>query len=202
MRSPWSFAVGRAGPGQRVVPVPLVVWLAVIWTLLWGTVTPANLLTGLLVGLVVCLVFPLPPLDIGLRLHPWGILRLGAGFLLDLTWASLRVSAQILRPRSLPSAVIAVPLRSHSDLIMAATTVVVSAVPGSTVVEVRRSTATLFVHVLDAHDAASLERARRQVLKQERWLARAFGTAEDIARTRGTRTGGTYPGGEERGRGA
>lgn len=33
-------------------------WLVVVWNLLWGQFSPANLLTGLLVGGAVLLFFP------------------------------------------------------------------------------------------------------------------------------------------------
>ncbi|MGQ4428412.1 Na+/H+ antiporter subunit E, partial [Streptomyces violaceoruber] len=68
-RSPysWSFRVGR---GRRVLDLPLVGWLTVIWLLLWGTPSWANLVNGVLVAVCLCLAFPLPAVDIGLRLHP------------------------------------------------------------------------------------------------------------------------------------
>lgn len=165
-----------------MVQLPLVVWLAIMWSLLWGTFTPGNLISGLVVGLVLTLVFPLPPLDIGLRFHPVGIVRLVARFSKDLVLATLRVAGQILSPGPLPSAILELPLRSRSDLMLTVTTLVVQSVPGSTVVEIRRETSTLYLHVLGAGDEAAMEAARREVLEQEERVVRAFGTAEQIAR--------------------
>ena len=60
---------GRAGgEGRRTPPntggilrraVP-VVWLMLVWVLLWGTFSWANVLGGLAIGLLVLLLFPLP----------------------------------------------------------------------------------------------------------------------------------------------
>jgi len=165
-----------------VVQLPLVAWLAIMWSLLWGTFTPGNLISGLVVGLVLTLAFPLPPLDIGLRFHPAGIVRLVARFSKDLVLATLRVSGQILSPGPLPCAILELPLRSRSDLMLTVTTLVVQSVPGSTVVEIRRETSTLYLHVLGAGDEAAMEAAQREVLEQEERVVRAFGTAEQIAR--------------------
>jgi multicomponent Na+:H+ antiporter subunit E len=52
----------------------------------------------------------------------------------------------------------------------------VSLVPGSIVVEARRSTHTLFLHVLDAQDMGGVDRMRRQVMALERRVTRALGT--------------------------
>ncbi|RBL84484.1 hypothetical protein DDE05_23550, partial [Streptomyces cavourensis] len=52
---------------------------------------------------------------------------------------------------------------SRSDLMLAAVAVAVSNVPGGSVIEVRRATATVFLHVLDADRPEQLEAARHQV---------------------------------------
>ena len=65
---------------------------------------------------------------------------------------------------------------------LAATAVTVSNVPGGSVVEVRRATATLFLHVLDADEPAELEEARQSVWKLEELTVRASGVPNEIAR--------------------
>ncbi|MBT2414355.1 Na+/H+ antiporter subunit E [Streptomyces sp. ISL-12] len=179
-RSPYSWSL-RVGTGRRVLDLPLIAWLTVIWTLLWGTLSWANLVNGVLVAVAVCLAFPLPAVDLGLRLRPLGILRLGAFLLHDMFSSSLRVTRQIFGEDPYHAAVVAVPLRGRSDLMLTATAVAVSNVPGGSIIEVRRATATLFVHVLDADDPGAIESARRQVWRVEELVARAFGTAGDIA---------------------
>lgn len=179
-RSPysWSFRVGR---GRRVLDLPLVGWLTAIWILLWGSPSWANLVNGVLVAVCLCLAFPLPAVDIGLRLRPLGILRLAAYLLYDMFSSSVEVTRQIFAKGPYHAAVVAVPLRVRSDLMLTATAVAVSNVPGGSVIEVRRSTATLFLHVLDAGNPGEIEGAQRQVWRMEKLVARAFGTADDIA---------------------
>lgn len=177
----------------RRIQWPLVLWLIVVWVLLWGKVTAGNVLTGLAVGVVLCLAFPLPPLELELRLHPVGLARFAARFVADLTVAGLRTVRQILGPGPLPCAVLAVPLRSRGDLMLTATAVAVSAVPGSAVLELQRSTGTLFVHVMGSGadtDADDYEQARAEVRRLERLVVRAFGTRAEIAELSGPETVG------------
>ncbi len=58
------------------------------------------------------------------------------------------------------SAIIRVQLRSHSDLYLTQTAELVSLVPGTIVVEARRATSTLYLHVLDAVSDDDLASAR------------------------------------------
>lgn len=161
----------------RGIEWPLVGWLVVVWVLLWGNVTAANVITGAVVAVVLCLAFPLPPLSLGLRIHPVGLARFTVLFLLDLTVSGLRTAWQSLSPGPLACAVLAVRLRSPGDLMLTATAIAVSAVPGSAVLEVQRSTATLFVHVMGVDS----ERARDGVRRLEALVVRAFGTRAEIA---------------------
>ncbi|MFC8533364.1 Na+/H+ antiporter subunit E [Streptomyces sp. NPDC057249] len=176
---PFSAAFGARH--RRVLDLPLIAWLTVIWVLLWSSLNWANLLTGAVVAVVVCLAFPLPKVDLGLRLHPWGILRLAGYLLYDMYTSGMKVTRQIHGRQPRRAAVIAVPLRCRSDLMLTATAVGVSNVPDSSVVEVRRATATVFVHVLDGRPA-ELAAARRSVWRMEELMVRAFGTRDEIER--------------------
>lgn len=176
------FSCEFAGRRRRVLDLPLVAWLTLIWVLLWSTLTWANVVTGVIVAVVVCLAFPLPRVDLGLRLHPWGILLLAGYLLYDMYTSGVKVTRQIFAGRPHRPAVIAVPLRCRSDLMLAATAVAMSNVPGGSIVEVRRDTATVFLHVLDADLPAALDAARRSVWRLEELTVRAFGTRDEIAR--------------------
>ncbi|MFE7424580.1 MULTISPECIES: Na+/H+ antiporter subunit E [unclassified Streptomyces] len=170
---------------RRVLDLPLIAWLTLIWVLLWSGPNWANVVTGAVVAIAVCLAFPLPRVDLGLRLHPWGILVLTGSLLHDMYTSGVRVTRQIFVGHPHRAAVIAVPLRCRSDLMLAATAVAVSNVPGGSIVEVRRATATVFLHVLDADRPAALDAARRSVWRLERLVVRAFGTPDEIARVAG-----------------
>ena len=53
---------------RRLLPI---VWLVVMWMMLWGDFTVANLVTGMLVALFIVLLLPLPHVDAGARIRPW-----------------------------------------------------------------------------------------------------------------------------------
>ncbi|MEW2065828.1 Na+/H+ antiporter subunit E [Streptomyces sp. NPDC007346] len=176
---PLSCEFGRKG---RVLDLPLIAWLTLIWVLLWSTLTLANVITGVAVAVAVCLAFPLPRVDLGLRLHPWGIIHLAGYLLHDMYTSGVKVTRQIFVGLPHQAAVIGVPLRCRSDLMLTAVAVSVSNVPGGSVIEVRRATATVFLHVLDADVPEELEAARRKVWRLEELTVRAFGTRDEIAR--------------------
>ena len=77
------------------------------------------------------------------------------------------------------SALVRVDLRSDSDLYQTLTTELVSLVPGSIVVEARRSTRTVYLHVLDVERLSDLEAARRSVLDAEARVIAAYGSAAE-----------------------
>jgi multicomponent Na+:H+ antiporter subunit E len=161
---------------RRALQAPVLVWLTVVWVALWGDLSTANVLSGLAVGAVVCLVFPLPPLQMGLHLRPVWLGWLVIKFLADVVAASAQVAWVTLRLHRPPrNAVIEVDLRTDSDFVLTVVAEMVSLVPGSLVVEARRSTHTLFLHVLDAGDMAGVESMRTQVLALERRVVLAFG---------------------------
>lgn len=171
-----GMAVRRLGPRQ-LLQWPMILWLTLVWAALWGSVAPLILVSGVLVGVVVSLVFPLPPLRAAPRIHPWGVLVLVGRFVVDLVVASAQVVWVTLRPGTVRSAVIEVDLTTDSDLVMTFTAQLMSLVPGSVIVEARRSTHTLFLHVLDVTDETQVDDARKRVLAQEQRVLRAFTSA-------------------------
>ncbi len=180
-------ARATAGPEQqpvrrsrwRSVQWPAVLWLTVVWMALWGELSLMGVVGGLLVAVAVCLVFPLPTLQMNLRIRPlrlgWLVLR----FLADVVLASVQVAWVTLRFHRPPrNAVIEVNLSSPSDFVLTVVAEMVSLVPGSLVVEARRTTHTLFLHVLDAQDQAGIDKMRREVHALERRVVRAFGAGD------------------------
>jgi multicomponent Na+:H+ antiporter subunit E len=166
--------------------VPVIVWLSLVWVALWGDLSVQTVLMGVVVAVVVCVVFPLPPLGLRLRPQPLWMTWLAIRFLSDLVVASADVSWKTLTGRRPRNAVIEVDLRTRSDLVLTIVAEMVSLVPGSLVVEARRSTHTIFLHVFDARDAAGADRMRTQVLALEQRVARAFG-GDALALTSGDR---------------
>lgn len=169
-------------------------WLAVVWVLLWGDLSVANVLAGLLLGYLVTHGLRMTPIDFHGRVHPAALAHLVGRFLLDLVVASVQVSLLALRPRHVPrGAVIGVQLRSHSDLYLTMVGDLCSLVPGSLVVEAHRVTGKLYLHVLDVEQTGGIEAARRVVLEQEERVLRALASDEELAEAGLSRRRGGVP---------
>ena len=166
--------------------IPPLAALVVLWMLLWGEFSWLNVLVGLVVGLVVSVGFYLVPVQLSGRLHPGHTVAFFLRLLVDIVRASVDVAWLAVKPRLVTSnAILAVPLRTRSDLILTWTAVATSIVPGSIVIDIDRESSTMFLHVLNMHSARDIERFRRQVLETERRIVRAFGSREDVERIRG-----------------
>ena len=158
-----------------------IVLLAAVWVLLWGDLSVVNVVFGLVLGLVVNFVFPLPPISFHGRLRPLGVLYMGFRLFTDLVVSSIKVVAVVFQfGRKVENAVIRVPLRSHSDLYLTVTAELTCLVPGSVVLEARRSSDTLYVHVMDVRGPEDLDTAREHTLAAERRVLKAFGSTEEI----------------------
>jgi multicomponent Na+:H+ antiporter subunit E len=166
---------------RRRIHLGEVAWLTVVWVFLWGRVDPAVVLSGALLGVVACVLAPLPALADPLRVRPGPLLSLLGYLSWDLLRSSVQVTWQIVRPSAPRPAVLAVGLRCRGDVMTAMTAIAVSAVPGTTVIDVRREDSTMLIHVLDAADAGELDAIREDVRRLERLIVRAFGTREQVA---------------------
>lgn len=161
---------------------PMAVWMTIVWVLLWGQLTVANVLAGLLISLLLLRVMPMPRVGFGGHVSVIGSVALLVRLLVDITRASINVAAHALRFGRYPKgAVMRVKLASTSDLVLTLTAELTVIVPGSIVVEAHRLTGMLYVHVLDASAPGAVEKARRGVLEQEKWVMYALATDDDIA---------------------
>jgi multicomponent Na+:H+ antiporter subunit E len=141
-----------------------VLWLTLVWILLWGTFSWANLISGLVVAVGILVVFPLPAVASGGRLRPLALLRVGLDVARDLAVSSVQVAWQSVRSGPPPrSSIVAVEVPDDSELLMALLVECLSLVPGSVVVEASAADRTLWAHVLGVDDEAGVERFRRQV---------------------------------------
>ncbi len=162
--------------------LPLLVWLVLVWILLWGTWSWANLLSGAAVALVVTLLLPLPPVAGGNRVRPLPLARFVGHFLVDLAVSGAQVAWRALSPGGVrQGAIVRVQLRADSDLLLTMVAETISLVPGSLVLDLDREERLISVHLLHVHDRADVERQKRNVLATEDRIVRAFGTAADIA---------------------
>ncbi len=167
--------------------LPLLAWLVVVWVLLWGTFSWANLLSGLAVGLVVMLLLPLPPVVGGTRVRPLPLVRFVGHFLVDLVVSGAQVAWRAIGPGGAQQgAIVRVQLRADSDLLLTVVAETISLVPGSLVLDLDREQQLISVHLLHVRDLADVERQKLGVLATEERIVRAFGTPRDIAAVSGT----------------
>src|SRR5690606_8473649 len=156
---------------NRIIAVTVLV---TVWILLWGTVSWANLLSGLVVAAVVLTAFPLPPVTFAGRIRLIGSLRFLIRFLSDIVAASIQISLLAFRfGHTVHSAIIAVPLRVNSDLNLTLTGEAVSLVPGSLILDVDRARGILYIHVVGVATDEEVEAFRRSVYEVEARIVRA-----------------------------
>jgi multicomponent Na+:H+ antiporter subunit E len=162
--------------------VPLLAWLVLVWMLLWGTWSWANLISGTIVALAVTILLPLPPVVGGTRIHPVRLVIFLGYFFLDLVRSAALVAWQTIRPGGIGySAIIRVQMRTDSDLLLTIVAESLTLVPGSVVIDMDRERRTLSIHILHVRDLEDVERRRAAVLAEEERVVRAFGSPDEIA---------------------
>ena len=172
----------RTGRWQKL---PLIIWLIFIWGALWQDFSLGNLVFGALIAVGVSAAFYLPPVELSGRFNVPRAVVFALWFLKEVTVASFQVFylAAVRGPR-IRNAVIAVPLRTTSDLMMTAVGHVLSLIPGSLVVEVDRGTSTLYVHALNVKNAEDSAKVRAGIQDIEARLIRIMGTRDELAALR------------------
>lgn len=180
--------LGALGLRRRLgkVQIPVALGMTVVWMLLLDgfQLRPESLgllVLGFLVSVAIMVVFPLPPIKPGFRLWPFQAVRMLVYIALKMFVASFQVTAQVIRPGTVRSSVIAVKMRTGSDLMLVSTAIVTSVIPGSVIVEVGQAERELFVHVLGADDDEAVRTAEKDVHALEERIVRALGTRADIA---------------------
>ncbi len=162
--------------------VSLVVALALIWVVLWGSASFANVLGGLVVGAALVLIIP------GLRrrgarrpivFRPFAVIRLVAYMLITMIESNIVLTREILsRGSQIRTGVIGVPLPGCSDELVTLITNLLALSPGTMPLELMSDPTVLYVHVLHLHD---VERVHRDVLRLTDLTVRAFGSADAVA---------------------
>ncbi len=168
--------------GLHVWHLPVIIWLTIVWLLLWGEITPLNLVGGIIVSCLILIVFPFPRVSVNGVLRPWSTIVLVVKFLFDLAVASFIVGWLAIRPKEPPpSAVIKIDLVSHSELRQTLTGELISLVPGSLLIELDSQGRRMWLHILDASTPEKVATARHNARYQEHVLLRAIGTDDEVA---------------------
>jgi len=171
----------------------IALWLAVVWIGLWGSVTPANVLGGITVAVLLLVLLPLPDQAGSVRasqaghgptrVRPVALVRYVLFFAVELVKASFIVVWQVLRPGGdLRQAVLAVDATGASDLLLTVVANSVSLTPGTLTVEVDRERSVLYVHALDVGGPDGVADARRSIERLIRVAALAVGGPDHLTR--------------------
>lgn len=159
----------------RALRVWMVCWLILVWVLLWGNVSAANLLSGLVIALVITVLLPLPPVPVEGRLHPIPLLRLVVTVVWYLVSSSVQVAALALKPGPPPlSAVLRAHLAVKSDLVLVLAVNIINLTPGTMVLEIDQPRRMIYVHVLDVGSDRTVARFHRQVANLQKLLVDSF----------------------------
>lgn len=146
-----------------------VLWLAAVWVLLWGNLSWANVISGLLLAVFVLWVFPLPTQRARVGFRPVSFAWLVLRFQWDLIRASIAVAWKALWPgaRTPPGSLLQVQLRSRSPWQQTLVAELTALVPGTLVIDIDRVAGIITLHALGAQTGADARRIRDMVLAQE-----------------------------------
>lgn len=160
--------------------VTVIAVLTAVWVALWGDVTIANVVGGVLAALVCLVVVPLrPPARHG-ALHLGAAVGYVLFFAKELLLANVVVAVEVVTPGNRDNeGIVALPIvPSCSPTVLMVIVNSIGLTPGTVVVDMADDPLTLYVHVLhlDDHDEAL-----RKLLEFQRRALGAFGSSESLA---------------------
>ena len=191
-RAKWGHSPGKPGAhppegqGDRLqmrrvaLRAWVLFWLMLVWILLWGTVSAANIVSGLAIALVITVLLPLPTVPVEGRVHPLSLVRLIATVGYYLVLSSVQVAWLAVKPGPPPlSAVLRAHVAVKSDLVLALAVNIFNLIPGSIVLEIDQTRRMLYMHVIDVGSDRAVDRFYRQVAQVERLLVSTFERESD-----------------------
>lgn len=158
----------------------MLLWLAFVWVMLWGTWEPGTIVAGLLIGVIVMVALPIPRVPVEGLLRPISTIWLVLVVAFFLIRSSVTVAWLAVRPSAPPpSAVLRAPMRVKSDFTLAMAVNTLNLLPGGIVVRVDPLRRDVYIHVLDVGSKKSVTSFYNQVATVEKLYLRAFERAED-----------------------
>ena len=157
-----------------------VAMLLAIWLLAWGSLSWANVLSGLAVALALLVAIP----GIRRRSHmpvvrPVALARLAVRLGRDLVVSNVLLTREVLAPRPrIRTGVVRVPLPECTDELLTLLANLVALTPGTMPVDVRRDPPEIMIHVLHLR---SIDEVRRDIWSLRDLVVRAFGSPEAVA---------------------
>ncbi|WP_330233385.1 Na+/H+ antiporter subunit E [Nocardia sp. NBC_00508] len=156
---------------NTVVRVGILVWLALVWIALWGDLSVANLLGGLMVAALIMVALPLPRVPVAGRLSLLPLIELLMASAYYALESSLQVAWLAIRPAPMPvSGVLRVYSGTRSDLVLVLWADLLNLIPGTMVLEIDRRRCVVYVHVLDVGSAGAVDKFYRTTRRLERLL--------------------------------
>lgn len=164
--------------------VAIALMMLAIWVLAWGSVSWANVASG--VGVAGALLIAVPDArGSGRRLvvRPIPLARLVVRYLRDVVVSNAQITREVLRPRlRLSTAIVRVPLAGCTPETLTVVANLVAMTPGETPIDVEADPPVMYVHVLRFTTA---DHVRRDIWALRDQVLEALGTDEDIAAARG-----------------
>ncbi|MGK8554054.1 Na+/H+ antiporter subunit E [Nocardia gipuzkoensis] len=156
---------------DTVVRIAILIWLTLVWIALWGDLSVANLLGGLVVAALIMVALPLPRVPVAGRLSPLPLLELLVVSAYYAVESSLQVAWFAVRPAPTPvSGVLRVYSGTRSDLVLVLWADLLNLIPGTMVLEIDRRRCVVYVHVLDVGSDAAVDKFYRTTRRLERLL--------------------------------
>lgn len=138
---------------RRVDPrrIVLATMLVAVWCGLWGTISAANLITGLAIGAGIAVLGLRSSGNGGIRFAP--LLQLGGLVLKDLATSTVDVGRTILAPSDrTDEAIVAADIPNEGRAHLLLLVVAITLTPGTAVVDAEPDTGRLYLHLLRRHD--------------------------------------------------
>lgn len=153
-----------------------IFWMTLMWILLMGEITWANVFAGAGLGLAITMLLPLPKLPTGgVEVDLPKLVVFLIRWVGELLVAAVQVSWLAIRPADPPkSAIFKVPMRLNSELVLYFATCAYNLQPGGCVTDIDLANRTWTIHVLSAERQKDVEKALADVDKLERSMIAIF----------------------------
>lgn len=161
---------GGSRDALRVAAV--IVWSVAVWVALWGTLSVANVVWGVVLGAASLRLLPVMHREHRLPVRIVPMLHYVLLFLWSLVKASAVVAWEVVTPRNrINQGIVAVPLQTSSPGLITLIANSITLTPGTLTLEVREDPPTLYVHVLHLRQ---IEDVRADIHHLEAVALRAF----------------------------
>lgn len=182
MTATWKTSRWRLRPTVMIIS-------ALLWSMLWASIAPHILISGAILGWVIGVVFPLPPMHWKGRFSLVWAAYLVIRLFWDLTVSSFRlIKYAFERKVDLHAGIVRVDLLSDDDLYQVGVASMISLVPGTVVVELVRHPRRLYLHCIGLEGEDPEDAIQEMTTQVEARLLRAFGSKEEWQRFQEERT--------------